>query len=254
MTPSQAVLLFAAAVAGGALNSVAGGGSFLSFPALLFTGMPPVQSNATNTVALWPGALASAVGYRKELAGEKHALIVEFVVISLVGGIAGAVLLLHTPQSTFMKMIPWLLLVATLIFTFGGKITRALRARGYELSTPIVLLLQFITAVYGGFFGAGIGILMLAILSLIGMEHIHRMNGLKNILAICINGVAVIAFIWAGVVEWRQAGLMIVGGIIGGYGTAKFVQRLDPRYVRAFVIAVGFAMTAYFFWKTHSIG
>ncbi len=250
MTMKDAVLLFVAAVAGGALNSVAGGGSFLSFPALLFTGMRPVQSNATNTVALWPGALASAIGYRKELAGEKHALIVEFVVISLVGGIAGAVLLLHTPQSTFMKMIPWLLLVATLIFTFGGQMTRALRARGYELSTPIVLLLQFITAIYGGFFGAGIGILMLAILSLIGMEHIHRMNGLKNILATCINGVAVIAFIWAGVVEWRQAGLMIVGGIIGGYGTAKFVQRIDPRYVRAFVIAVGFAMTAYFFWKT----
>lgn len=251
MTLPQAALLFGAAVAGGALNSVAGGGSFLSFPALLFTGMPPVQSNATNTVALWPGALASAIGYRNELAGEKHALIVEFVVISLVGGIAGAVLLLHTPQSTFMKMIPWLLLVATLIFTFGGKITRALRARGYELSTPIVLLLQLITAVYGGFFGAGIGILMLAILSLIGMEHIHRMNGLKNILATCINGVAVIAFIMAGVVEWRQAALMIVGGIIGGYGTARFVQRLDPRYVRGFVIAVGFAMTAYFFWKTH---
>jgi uncharacterized protein len=251
MTLPQAALLFGAAVAGGALNSVAGGGSFLSFPALLFTGMPPVQSNATNTVALWPGALASAIGYRNELAGEKHALIIEFVVISLVGGIAGAVLLLHTPQSTFMKMIPWLLLVATLIFTFGGKITRALRARGYELSTPIVLLLQLITAVYGGFFGAGIGILMLAILSLIGMEHIHQMNGLKNILATCINGVAVIAFILAGVVEWRQAALMIVGGIIGGYGTAKFVQRLDPRYVRGFVIAVGFAMTAYFFWKTH---
>jgi uncharacterized protein len=250
MTTKNSVLLFIAAVAGGALNSVAGGGSFLSFPALLFTGIPPVQSNATNTVALWPGALASAIGYRNELAGEKPALVVEFVMISLLGGIAGAVLLLHTPQSTFMKMIPWLLLVATLIFTFGGKMTHALRVRGYALSTPIVLLLQLITAVYGGFFGAGIGILMLAILSLIGMEHIHQMNGLKNILATCINGVAVIAFIWAGIVEWRQAGLMIVGGIIGGYGTARFVQRIDPRYVRAFVIAVGFAMAAYFFWKT----
>jgi uncharacterized protein len=254
MTMKDGVLLFAAAIAGGALNSVAGGGSFLSFPALLFTGMPPVQSNATNTVALWPGALASAIGYRNELAGEKHALIVEFVVISLVGGVAGAVLLLHTPQSTFMKMIPWLLLVATLIFTFGRTMTKALKSRGYALSTPIVLLLQMITAIYGGFFGAGIGILMLAILSLIGMEHIHRMNGLKNILATCINGVAVITFVWAGVVEWRQAGLMIVGGIIGGYGTARFVQRIDPRYVRAFVIAVGFAMTAYFFWKTSRIG
>jgi len=248
----NSALLFLAAVLGGALNSVAGGGSFIGFPALLVAGIPPIQANATNTVALWPGSLASAGAFRQELGAHHDRLFWPFIIISIVGGVSGAVLLLHTPQATFTKMIPWLLLLATVIFAFGGRITKKLRQgtpEGHLLSTPVVLGLQLLTAIYGGFFGAGIGILMLATLAVTGMENIHEMNAYKNILATCINGVAVVAFIVARVVVWPQAILMIVGAILGGYGTASFVRRLEPRYVRAFVIVVACAMTAYFFYK-----
>jgi len=252
MHMGNTVLLFFAAVLGGALNSVAGGGSFIGFPALLVSGIPPIQANATNTVALWPGSLASAGAFRRELSAHKDHLFWPFIITSIVGGATGALLLLHTPQATFTRMIPWLLLLATVIFTFGGQITRKLRQgkpEGHLLSTPVVLGLQLLTAIYGGFFGAGIGILMLATLAVTGMENIHQMNAYKNILATCINGVAVVAFIVARVVVWPQAALMIVGAILGGYGTASFVRRIDPRYVRAFVILVACSMTAYFFHK-----
>lgn len=256
MHMGHAVLLFFAAVIAGGLNSVAGGGSFIGFPALLLTGIQPIHANATNTVALWPGSLASVGGYAGQLKGQKNPGLIPFVIISLVGGTAGALVLLHTPQSTFTRMIPWLMLAATLIFTFGNRITVALRRRRLadgphhgRLSRPVVLALQFATAVYGGFFGAGIGILMLAILALMGMEQIHRMNAYKNLLATCINGVAVIAFVMARVVSWPQALLMIVGSVVGGYGTARFVQKIDPRKVRWFVIVVAFGMTGYFFYK-----
>lgn len=249
----HAVALFVAAVLAGGLNSVAGGGSFISFPTLIFTGVPAVAANATSTVALWPGSVASAGAYRNELAIRRTTL--ALILVSLVGGFLGAELLLRTPPATFARLIPYLLLVATLLFSFGSRLTGCLRSRFQKgLGSPIlsllgITLIQLVIATYGGYFGGGIGILMLAALSLVGMENIHEMNALKTVLASCINGVAVIAFILAGAVMWPQALLMLVGAIGGGYGGAHYARRLDPRLVRRFVMLVGFAMTIYFFLR-----
>ncbi len=253
MTILQACLLFIAAILGGTLNSVAGGGSFIGFPALIFTGVLPIEANATNTVALWPGSVASVRAYRKELAVQNRRLLSVLGITSLVGGVLGAVLLLRTPQSTFVQLIPYLLLLATLLFTFSKPITTVLRKyipRGDNLSwltLLVVAFFQLIIAIYGGYFGGGIGILMLATLGLMGMENINEMNAVKTLLQTCINGVAVITFIVAGAVEWPQAILMIVGAIIGGYGGAYYARKIEQRWVRLFVILVGLSMTLYFF-------
>jgi uncharacterized membrane protein YfcA len=252
LTPLNAVLLFLAAALGGALNSVAGGGSFITFPTLLVTGVLPVQANATSTVALWPGSISSAAAYRRELSRGGRLLVI-LASASLVGGLAGAILLLRTPQQTFVRLIPWLLLLATLLFTFGSALTARLRKRmgtaeGAAVTGSVgTAILQLIIATYGGYFGGGIGILMLASFSLLGMENIHAMNAMKTVMAGVINGVAVVTFVVAGAVAWPQAIVMVVGGIVGGYAGAHFARQLDPKLVRRFVTVVGFAMTAYFF-------
>src|SRR6266496_5236619 len=258
MTFPQIVLLFVAAVVGGTLNAVAGGGSFLTFPALIFVGVPPIQANATSTVAIWPGSVASTGAYRRELAQQRRSLLYLMVGTSLIGGVLGAILLLNTPASTFESLLPYLLLTATLLFTFSGQITAMLHVRsiGKGRISPVRLIVlsvaQFIIAAYGGYFGGGIGILMLSTLAMMGIEeNIHVLNGLKTLLASCINGVAVITFIIARAVFWPQAILMIVGAIIGGYGGAYYARKIDPRLVRGFVIAVGVAMTIYFFVRTY---
>lgn len=255
MTILTALILFIAAIVGGALNSVAGGGSFITFPSLIFTGVLPIQANATSTVALWPGSLASVGAYRKELAAQDRVLVVVLASTSLVGGVLGAVLLLRTPQSTFQQLIPYLLLLATLLFAFSGPITARLRKRGLvvqktsisRLKLVSISFFQLIVAIYGGYFGGGIGILMLASLGLMGMENIHEMNALKTILQSSINGVAVITFIIAGAVVWLPAVVMIVGAIAGGFAGAYYARQLDPRLVRGFVILVGISLTIYFF-------
>ncbi|HEV8191417.1 MAG TPA: sulfite exporter TauE/SafE family protein [Ktedonobacterales bacterium] len=252
MTFPQVCLLFVAAVLGGAQNSVAGGGSFLTLPALIFAGVPPINANATSTVALWPGSLASVGAYRKELVTQRRELI-WLGTISIAGGLLGAIVLLKTPQNTFVLLLPFLLLVATLLFAFGNKIAVWVRTRSEKASLPPWLSLlgsafvQFVIAVYGGFFGGGIGILMLALLAVMGMTNIHAMNALKNVLASCINGIAVVAFIIAGAIYWPQALVMIVGAVAGGYGSAAIARKLDPRLVRRFVIVVGVVMTIVFF-------
>jgi uncharacterized membrane protein YfcA len=199
--------------------------------------------------------VASVGAYRRELVQQDRTLIIVLVVTSLVGGVLGALLLLHTPQSLFNFILPYLLLIATLLFAFSGPITKRLRASkpaagSVEMIRPNyvgIALSQFLIAAYGGYFGGGIGILMLATLAMMGMENIHVMNALKTVLASCINGVAVVTFIIAGAIYWPQAILMIVGAIIGGYGGAYFARKLDQRWIRIFVIAVGFIMTIYFF-------
>ncbi len=265
MTIVEAVLLFGVAVVAGALNSVAGGGSFLSFPTLLFVGVPPINANATNTMALWPGSVASVGAYRKELAQQNRLYIALLVGVSLFGGLFGAELLLLTPEETFTHLIPFLLLMATLLFTFGGNVTKRLRARLNNhngnttehtanptwLAVGSVMVLQLFISIYGGYFGGGIGIMMLASLSLMGMTHIHSMNALKTVLASAINGIAVIRFIIASSIFWPQAVVMIVGAIMGGYGGAALAQKIDPKLVRRFVIVIGFTMTIYFFVRTY---
>lgn len=272
MTILQGAALFIAAILAGALNSVAGGGSFISFPTLLFTGVPPINANATNTVAVWPGSLASIPPYRKDLKHERRELIY-FSIVSVIGGVLGAEILLNTPQALFERMVPWLLLIATLIFAFGNTFAqwmRGLRAgvgvaqasaqeetagdTGASLRIApgrliIVMVIQFIISLYGGFFGGGIGIMMLAGFALLGMREIHQMNALKVVLASIINGVALIVFVLKGAVYWPQALVMVVGAIIGGYGGAALAHLVPSKYVRWFAITVGLVISAYFFIK-----
>ena len=254
MTLSHEALLFSAATLAGMLNSVAGGGSFFSFPALIFTGVLPIPANATSTVALWPGSLASIGAYWKKMPREPGILAV-FTAISVAGGILGAVLLLRTPPATFMHLVSYLFLAATLLFTFGKRLSERISGWVKRSGSPswvmvgAATLIQLVIAVYGGFFGGGIGILMLAMLNMVPMGDIHSMNAVKSLLAAAINGAAVVTFILARTVVWPQAILMLAGAILGGYGGAHLAQKLDPKLVRRLVILVGFSMTAYFFWK-----
>jgi uncharacterized membrane protein YfcA len=244
------LLLFVAAVIGGGMNSVAGGGSFVAFPALLFAGVAPIPANATNTIALWPGAVASAVAYRRELAEVGRRELVPLSVAALLGGLAGSLLLLRTRESTFVLLIPWLLLFATVLFTFGGPVSKRLTG-GRRAPLALGVAVQLGISVYGGYFGGGMGIMMLAVFTLLGMTHIHRMNALKNVLGTLINGVAVVAFVIAGAVQWAPGVVMIAGGITGGYAGAAVARRVDPKRVRSLVVAVAWGMTLYFFLRTY---
>lgn len=249
------VLLVVAAFIAGALNSVAGGGSFFSFPALLLTGMDAKVANATNAVALWPGSAASVGAYRRELSAQRAALRL-LAGVSLLGGLLGALLLLVTPSDVFSIILPYLMLGATLLFTFSPHINRRLRraqavvVQHSAMASPRrSMIIQLIISIYGGFFGGGIGILMLAALALMGLDNIHEMNALKTLLATLINGIAVVTFAVAGAFSWPEALLMAAGAIIGGYGGAALARKLNPRWVRIFVIAVGFATSVYLFLR-----
>jgi hypothetical protein len=248
---SHTIFLFAAATVAGALNAVAGGGGFIAFPALIFTGMQPISANATNTAALWPGTLASTGAYRDAMRGRLKT-IAPLIVSGIIGGAIGAYILLHTPQRTFMRLVPWFLLTATLLFTFSKKITAFFRkhaARAHESASSAVggALIQLIIGLYIGYFGAGAGILMLALLALLGETDIHAMNGLKTLLATVANGMALLTFIVTRTVIWPQALVMVLGAAVGGYAAAWYAQKIDPRITRGLVIATGFGMAAYFF-------
>jgi uncharacterized membrane protein YfcA len=242
-------MLFAAAAIGGAINSVAGGGSFVAFPALLFAGVPPVPANATNTIALWPGTLASCFAYRAEMAKVRGEL-VPLGIAGFAGGLAGSILLLKTSESTFVLLIPWLLLFATALFTFGGTVTKRLSGSA-KLSIRVAVIVQLVISVYGGYFGGGLGIITLALLSVIGMTNIHEMNALKVALGTLVNGIAVVAFVLAGAVQWGPGTVMIVGGIAGGYAGAAVARKVEPKQVRRLVLVIAWSMTAYFFVKTY---
>jgi len=239
---------------GGALNAVAGGGSFVAFPALLWVQVPPIQANATNTIALWTGAAASGGAYRSRLDTPRR-VFVPLLIASLIGGLAGAYLLLKTPAHTFMQVLPWLTLGATLLFAFGKKLAGGRMSGVGKDATSMAIagavLFQLAVAVYGGYFGGGMGIVMLAMLATLGMTDIHSMNALKSVMGFVINGVAVVAFIVARAVYWRQGAVMIVGAIAGGYFGAHYAQKLPALWIRWFVILVGTGMTVYFFVKAY---
>jgi uncharacterized membrane protein YfcA len=243
---NHAALLIVAAFIGGAINSVAGGGSFLTFPALLFYGVPPIPANATNNTAMWMGVMASARGYREEIRTYRS-IIVPAMLVSLIGSLGGAILLLHTPPKIFERMIPWLLLFATLVFAASPFLTGKSEKRAVH--SPWQLAAQFAVSIYGGYFGAGIGILMLAILSFSALPNMNAMNGVKNLLSIVINGVAVLPFLIAGVINWPIALLMAVFSMTGGYAGARVFRRVPSRISRTIVLAIGAGMSAYFFVK-----
>jgi uncharacterized protein len=250
---SHAIFLFCGAAIAGTLNAVAGGGSFVSFPILLFTRVPAVEANATNTVALWPGLAASTVAYLKRLNAPLRVLL-PLLVTSLAGGWAGALLLLRTPQHTFLRLVPWLLLGGTLLFTFGNKI-RVIAGRAAivddlrQISWQAIVatsIVELLVAVYGGYFGAGIGFMTLGMLAALGMRDILAMGAIRTLLAATINVAAVVTFIWAGAVLWPQCLVMIAGALAGGWFGAHYAQKADPQKMRYLVIGVGLLMTAYF--------
>ena len=244
-------MAFGAAFLAGAINSVAGGGTLVSFPTLIWLGLDSVTANATSTVAIWPGTVGSAWGYRREMRGI-HGRFWLMVVPSLAGGIAGAMLLKWTPKSTFDRLVPFLILFATLLFTAQGWVQNQLGTGDPELrkSTKWLaggLLFQLMVGLYGGYFGAGIGILMLAALSILGLQDIHEMNSLKVVLGGSVNGIAAAYFIWERMVYWPYVVLMAVAAICGGYGGAGAARKLGRTAVRRIVIAIGFGMAVSLF-------
>ena len=251
----QYLLIFGAALLAGGINGIAGGGSFILFPVLMFVGIPPITANATNAIALLPGTLASAGAYRREFDKDKRSLI-QVCILGVIGGLIGAILLLRTPSATFLQVLPYLLLTATLAFAFSNKMTvwveqqqdRFTKLR--ELRTVLIAILQLVVAIYGGFFGGGMGILFLATFALMGMSNIHRMNAYKTMLTSCINAVIVIPFVNAGVILWHEGAIAAIGAAIGGYISAFYVQKIPQIIVKRFVIGVGSAMTLYFFIKS----
>jgi hypothetical protein len=248
--PHAAVACGAAFLAG-AINSVAGGGTLVSFPALIWLGLNSVTADATSTVAIWPGTVGSAWGYRRELTGAEPRFLM-MIVPSLLGGITGAVLLRWTPTAMFDRLVPFLILFATLLFMVQETVQRKLgtgQAATRKSLKWLVggMLFQLVVGLYGGYFGAGIGILMLAALSILGLQDIHEMNGLKVVLGGSVNGIAAAYFIWARMVYWPYVVLMAVAAIVGGYGGAGTARKLGRTAVRRIVIAIGLGMAVSLF-------
>jgi uncharacterized membrane protein YfcA len=247
----------------GTLNAVAGGGSFLSFPAMLSIGLGPIQANATNTVALWPGQLTSIAGYRDEV--RKHfSLAWKMALAGLVGGSIGAIILLNTPATTFIHLVPWLLLFAALVFALSEPVMKWIQRHRAPAPTysdnetermknfwPLILATTLV-CFYIGYFGAGAGFLIISLLSVFGFQDLNEMNAMKVVSTTMANGMACILFAFSGKVEWRYCLAAMVTCAIGGYLSARMAQRLNPRFLRALVVTIGLSMAAYFFWKNHS--
>jgi hypothetical protein len=253
MSPVDALLIGMGAFAAGAVNSVAGGGTFFSFPALLAVGVPPVVANASNSVSLWPGSLSGAWAYKRELAPLARYLL-PMGVASLAGGIAGGLLLLQTQDGQFARLIPWLLGFATLLFALSPQLSallarwrqrRSARAGG----SPAGWFTQLLVSIYGGFFGAGMGILMMASLAISGHDDVHEINAIKNLLSAVIYSVTVVTFIVAGAVSWPHTLLMIATATVGGYWGASMARKVPALWLRRLVIAVGAFLTLYYFHR-----
>jgi uncharacterized membrane protein YfcA len=250
------IVLLAAAFAAGMINSVAGGGTLLTFPALIALGLDPKVANATSTVALWPALVGGLFGYRREMEGTRD-LLWRLGLTSVVGGGIGAWLLIRTPSQTFAHLVPFLILFATVLFMLQEPINRFVRVGELKPDETRrrrwwagAILFQFCSAIYGGYFGAGNGILMLAAMGLLGLTDIHRANGLKNFLGIALNFVAIVAFAASGLVDWRVALLMMTAAIAGGYFGATAARRVGRTIVRRAVVCIGLAIGVVMLWRT----
>lgn len=249
------VLLIAAGFAAGVLNAIAGGGSFLTFPALVFTGVGPIAANATSAVAVSPGYLGSALGFGRELATLSRRRLIREAAVCAVGGIAGALLLLVTPSHVFAVVVPWLLLFATVLFALGPRLlsARAAQARrvgGMVQTHPAVQLVGLLAvALYGGYFNGGLGILLMALYTLSGETDLNIANALKNLNSLVLSVLSVVAFALAGAIQWPQAVLMMLGASAGGVAGAWLARRLPARWVRMLVVVTGLAMAAVFFTR-----
>lgn len=247
MDINTTALLVAAGLVGGACNAVAGGGTFFTFPALLAAGVPPVVANATSAISIWPGHATSLFGYREELrrnAGRLKSSAPAFVLGSLIG----ASLLSITGNAIFRQLIPWLLLVATILFALGPRLRSWLRRDSPGmLPRPVIFATDLLVAIYGGYFGAGLGILLMAVLTLIGLSDVNEANAVKNALATIVSSLAVAVFIATGIIAWGPAFAVLVGAIAGGYLGARFARWINPTILRGIVIAVGFGLTWFYF-------
>lgn len=270
--PLHVLALVGSSFGAGVMNAIAGGGTILTFPVLLWLGESAITANATSTVALLPGAAGSMAGYRREVATHR-AWLRTLALPSVLGGGIGSMLLLRTPERAFARLAPVLILFATVLFMFQGLVARwmARRAAAASAAPPasalavpavprgglpggrqlVAWLFQLGVAIYGGYFGAGIGILMLAVLGFLGLTDIHAMNGLKNFFGLCINGVAAAYFVVRGAVDWPAALVMALGALLGGYSGARLARRLGRDRARAAVIAIGLFIAAVLFWQQH---
>ncbi len=243
----RTLIILAAGFAAGAVNSAAGGGSFISVPALIYVGVPSVSANMSSTIALYPGSITSAWAYRKNFQMVLDLSIKTLFLITLAGGLVGALLLLLTPSSSFDKIIPWLLLVGSVAFAFGPKIGERMR-RVYQPKRAFLLVAQFLLGIYGGYFGGAVGIMMIALWSVLSRSDIKAMNALKVVLVAAANTVAVICFAVAGSVAWRETLFMLLAAAIGGYVGAMLALRLKTSHIRIGISVVNFLMTAIFFY------
>jgi uncharacterized membrane protein YfcA len=242
------VILIAAAFLGGALNSLAGGGTLVTFPALLFAGLNPIDANASSVVALFSGTVSGAWAYRRNILAVAELSVLGLFILSLVGGLIGALLLLWTPATIFATLVPWLILFATIVFAVGN-FAPVQAIQRIQLGPRSALVALFIIAIYGGYFGGGIGFLLLAAFTLMGMRDINAMNGLKMGLVGVMTVTAIIAFIVANVVRWPETLPMLASSAIGSYMAAHWAQRLDQRLIKGFVIVLGAGLTVYFAWR-----
>lgn len=249
---SSYLWLVAASFIAGWINAMAGGGSFISFPAMLAIGVPPIQANATNTVALWPGQVTSVWALRTDLRRDLLAVVLS---ASVLGGVGGAIVLLRTPQVTFMHLVPWLLLVASLLFWVSGPVSRWLRRRTAEPHSPHspavlpLFLLIFPVCFYIGYFGAGAGFLLMSALALFGVEDMNALNSLKVLAACTSNLCAVVTFIIGGAIVWHYCLVSMVFAAAGGYAGAQYSRNMNPNVLRAMVVIIGCTMAGYFFWR-----
>ena len=245
MSILDVLVLLLAGAASGAINAVAGGGTFVSFGALTLLGIPPIAANATSSIAQFPGYVTSSLAYLRELRGFGRALL-PFAIVSALGGLAGAGILLSLDNPQFRALVPWLLIGATALFAAGPAITRWLKRRKFQAPAPVAWAVQFVVSIYGGFFGAGQGIMMLASLGLTEGDDYHRINAMKNLLSVVIAGLAIVVFVSGGVIAWSHGLVMTIAVALGGWGGVTAARRVPQPIVRGFVIAVGVVLTVYY--------
>jgi uncharacterized protein len=253
MSPIHIAILVASGFAAGVINSIAGGGTLITFPVLIWLGLDPKVSNGTSTVALWPGLFGGLFGYRRELE-DSSTILFRLGLTSILGGALGAWLLIWTPSRTFARLVPFLILFATILFMIQGVINRRLKLQPIDAAPERnwwlgVIAFQFCSAIYGGYFGAGNGILMLAVMGLLGLHDLNRANGIKNFLGICINSIAVLSFSLSGLVVWPDALVMACGALLGGYAGASLAVRIPQVVVRRAIVVIGFAITFVMLWQ-----
>jgi uncharacterized membrane protein YfcA len=241
------IVLSAAAFVAGIINALAGGGSLVTFPALLFAGLNPIDANASSVVALISGTFSGAWAYRDKILDIREVNVTSFLVVSLVGGLLGALLLLWTPIAVFAGLVPWLVLFSSVVFAIGNFAPLELIQR-LSIGPRAALVVHFVISLYGGYFGGGIGFLMLAALTLYGMRDINAMNGLKMMLVGLMGLSSIVAFAIADVIRWPETVPMLIASLIGGYVGAHGAQKVDQRLVKGFVVLLGAGLTVYFFW------